>query len=90
MQHKRTELWREGFIQARDNKIYITQCTNVVMVTVEQRDAFLQDVQDCPVPPPTPGVGYGGTVAPLKPKSMDDILWNLSCLGKGWKSAMKK
>jgi hypothetical protein len=90
MQHKITLAWRGGTIGIENNRVAIRQGTNFVYIEQEQFDAFLVDVEAAMhnLPPPEPTSGYGGTIEKLPPK-MDDIVYNLACLGKGWRAARK-
>ena len=76
--------------------ITITQGDNTIVVFQEDRDAFLNDLDNQPYIYDQPtGAGFGGTIAPFpeKPKkpvtgsvlSMDDILFNMKCIAHGWK-----
>lgn len=74
-QQKLTLWWKGGSIEvAKNGVILIRQGKNVIEVTPEEKDAFLTDVSEAPVPKPTPGVGFGGTIAPIKPKSIQQIV----------------
>jgi hypothetical protein len=78
MLQKLVMLWGGGSVEvAKNGVILIRQGNNVIEVTPEEKDAFLTDVENAPVPKPTPGVGFGGTIlpiAPKQPKSMQQIV----------------
>jgi hypothetical protein len=48
----------------------------VVYVDLEQADAFLIDVEAAftTLPKPVPTSGFGGTIQPLKPKSIQQLV----------------
>jgi hypothetical protein len=94
-QHKLTTQWREGTVSVEHSKICIRQGTNVIYITVDQRDEFLTDIEAATLPKPIPGVGYDGGMFPLapnpkpntpKPKSMQDIIQNMEFIAHGWRT----